>query len=588
MGKIPESTIQAVMDRTDIVAVVGEHVRLTRAGKEYKGLCPFHGERTPSFFVVPEKGIFYCFGCGKGGDAARFLMEFEKLSYPEAIRELGAKAGVVVEQGLPELSDGADRERNDLFELYDRLSQTFAWMLETQSAASQARELLLKRGIGDEVRKDFRLGYAPSDHSWLAGFLGKKGYSPAFLASSGLFSSRNPEWPLFADRLVFPIMDSRGRCVSFGGRLLNGDGPKYLNGPETPIYRKQDNLFAFDRAKDTIRASNRAIICEGYMDAISFHAAGIKDAVAPLGTAFTDRQAKLVRRLAEVAVFALDADEAGQNAIARSLPVAIRAGIDPRVALLPGGKDPSEILENEGPEALHKVMEFTINAGDFLVRRARLLFDVSTLEGKAKAVDFFMPYGEAFESEIKRDSFFEITARALLVSPSSLRADFVNKRRSAASGTPLPQNRDEQVRRSRELTLMLAVAVHGSFFQKVRSQLKLEDIEDRRAREVFIALEECFRAETMDVANIAERIGAPELRAALLEATASGEFDERPERLVEDGLANARKRGLEKRLGRILERLGEGGVAEIQELLTEKMHLDEELAKLKDERDERP
>jgi len=589
MTRIPDSVIESIKSKTDIVAVVGEHVRLTRAGKEYRGLCPFHNEKTASFYVVPDKGIFYCFGCGKGGDAAKFLMEFERISWPEAMRELGGKIGIEIEETAEQATPEAEFERRSLFELYDRLSKTFAWLLETHASATPARELLDKRGIPPETRIAFRLGYAPADRGWLGRFLSSKGYSPDFLSRSGLFSANHPDWPLFADRLIFPIMDAKGRCVSLGGRLLSGEGPKYLNGPETQIYRKQDTLYAMDRAREAMRASNMAILCEGYMDAISFHAAGVKEAVAPLGTAFTENQARSVRRLADKAVFVFDADEAGQNAIVRALPIAVRAGLEVEAAVMPGGKDPSEILEKEGAGSLHKIGDFTISGGDFLIKRARKLFDSGTMEGKAKAAEFLHPFAEALDSEVRRDAFFEMASRHLHVDPESMKRDFVRRAKGRDVGFEKSQSREGAVGgRNPELSLLVAVAVHPSSFPRMRSSIDLDDLDDPLAREIYLALEESYRAETLDLPSIVARIGPEDLGKSIMEAAASGEFDEQPDRLVEDGVRIARRKKLSKSLDSILDRLQGSSERETQELLAEKMHLDAELASLKDTRDERP
>ena len=589
MTRIPDVVVESIKDKTDIVAVIGEHVRLTKSGKEYRGLCPFHSEKTPSFYVVPDKGIFYCFGCGKGGDAAKFLMEFDRLSWPEAMRELGKRLGIEIEEREGPVAPEAELERQSLFELYDRLSKTFAWLLESHPAAATARELLDRRGIAQAIREEFRLGYAPPDRSWLGRFLSSKGYSPDFLAKSGLFSANHPDWPLFADRLIFPIMDAKGRCVSLGGRLLSGDGPKYLNGPETSIYHKQDTLYALDRARDAIRTANHAIICEGYMDAISFHADGIKEAVAPLGTAFTENQAKAIRRLAEKVLFVFDADEAGQNAIVRALPIAVRAGLQTEAATIPGGKDPSEILEKEGAGSLHKMQDFTISGGDFLIKRARKLFDSGTMEGKAKAVEFLHPFIQALDSEVRRDAFFDTVSRHFRVDPESMKRDFERrtKGRDEVVGHSQPQGAAAIGGRNPELSLMLAVTIHASLFSRIRSSIEIDDLDDPRARELFLALEESYRAGTMDLSSIVDRIAPQDLGKSVIEAAASGEFDEQSDRLIEDGIRNVRKKSLGKKLESILERLQDSSGRETQELLAEKMHLDAELANLKDMRDER-
>ncbi|HUX40944.1 MAG TPA: DNA primase [Rectinemataceae bacterium] len=589
MTRIPDSLVESIKEKTDIIAVIGEHVRLTRAGKEYKGLCPFHNEKTPSFYVVPDKGIFYCFGCGKGGDAAKFLMEFEKSSWPEAMRDLAHRVGIEIVGTEDYIPPEQERNRQSLFELYDRLSKTFAWFLESHPSAAAAREVLDKRRIPEEIRSEFRLGYAPADRQWLGSFLAAKGYSREFLSTSGLFSANHPDWPLFADRLTFPIMDVKGRCISFGGRLLAGEGPKYLNGPETEIYRKQNTLYALDRAREAIRKSNRAILCEGYMDAISLHAAGIKEAVAPLGTAFTENQARSILRLAERALFVFDADEAGQNAIAKGLTLAVSVGLEVEAAILPGGKDPSEILEKEGPDALHKIEDFTISGGDFLIGRARKLFDLGTMEGKAKAVEFLHPFAQALDSDVRRDAFFTMASRYFHVDPESMRRDFERRRKGRDEVIENSRSREgaSAAGRSPEFALLLAVVTHAFLYPRLRSSIDLDDLEDFRARELYLALEESYRAETMDIASIVARIDSEELGKSIMEAAVSGEFDEQSDRLIEDGIRNARKKSLVRRLELLLERLEDSSGPETQELLVEKMHLDAELAGLKDMRDER-
>ncbi|NLJ45308.1 MAG: DNA primase, partial [Treponema sp.] len=390
MKRIRKDSLEAVLGRTDVAAVIGEYVRLQRSRSGYKGLCPFHNEKTPSFNVVPEKGLFYCFGCQKGGDVIAFLREIEGLSFVEAVERLAEKAGVQLEyegaDGFPDEAARESRERDTLYELYERLTSTFQWLLREHPSGKAAREYLDRRKVSREIQESFRLGYAPRDRRWLFDFLRKKGYSPEFLAGTGLFSRDHPDRALFADRVMFPITDYRGRSVAFGGRLLQGDGPKYLNSPESRVFHKQDNLFALSTSAKAIRQDRTALICEGYMDVLAFHQAGIGYAVAPLGTAFTDGQARLLRRYADQAVFCFDSDDAGQRATEKALMTAARIGLRAKVLVLEGGKDPAEILETRGEEELKKLSIFTINGDDFVVRRARTARDTTTAEGKALAL----------------------------------------------------------------------------------------------------------------------------------------------------------------------------------------------------------
>ena len=601
MSLIPEATVRTILDRTDIVAVIGDYVRLEKRGGRWLGLCPFHAEKTPSFNVDREKGFFYCFGCRKGGDVVTFLREHEKMGYREALEELARRAGVPIE--LEEAPSEEERARKALLELYERLAAAFHYLLVEHPSGEAARAVLRRRAISDELREEFRLGYAPRDRRWLHGFLLKKGYSADFLSRSGLFAERHPDFPLFADRLIFPIAQARGEVIAFGGRLLESEGPKYINSPDTALFHKQENLFALDKALPAIKKEGAALVCEGYMDALSFHAAGLRFAVAPLGTAFTERQAKLLKRWASQVVLAFDADPAGQRAAEKSVVLAAAAGLEPRVAVLPGGKDASEILEKEGPESLQKLRDLTINGSEFLVRRARELFDIGSVEGKAKAAAFLNPYAEALDSEVKRDAFFDLASRELKADPRSLRSDYedakkgISTRRTAKGASPEGSG-PMPASRTPDLLFMAAVATNADLFGGVRSLLSLEELDDPRARDLYIALEECFRAEETGLDSILGRITDEPLRVFVFERAATGEFSENAERFVEDGLKALRLRSLERRRAKVLERMADfretGSEAwtetegpSLNDLMYEKMYLDAELAKIKGERDER-
>ncbi|MBL8968851.1 MAG: toprim domain-containing protein, partial [Spirochaetaceae bacterium] len=494
-----------------------------------------------------------------------------------------------------------ERERRALLELYERLAAAFTYLLVEHPSGEGARAVLRRRAVPDGLRDEFRLGYAPRDRRWLHGFLQKKGYSGDFLRRSGLFAEKHPDFPLFADRLMFPIAQARGEVVGFGGRLLEGEGPKYINSPDTALFHKQENLFALDKALPAIKKEGVALICEGYMDAISFHAAGLRNAVAPLGTAFTEKQARLLKRWAQTLLLAFDADPAGQRAAEKSVVLAAAAGLEARVVVLPGGKDASEILEKEGPESLQKVRDLTINGGEFLVRRARELFDIASVEGKARAAAFLNPYLDALDSEVKRDAFFDLASRELRADPRSLRSDYedqkkgIQPRRNAAAA-PDGVSGPAPAARTPDLLFMAAIAANEGLFAKVRSLLSLEDLDDPRARDLYIALEESFRAEERGIEAALGRVSDESLRTFVLERAASGEFSENAERFVEDGILRIRRRSLERRRGKVLERMAdfretdpsrEAEGPSLNDLLYEKMYLDAELAKMKGERDER-
>ncbi len=607
MARIPETVIQDVLDKTNYIAVYQEKIRLIKKGGKWWGLCPFHAEKTPSFSVDAERGLFYCFGCQKGGSLIDFLMETDKLNFVEAVEELAEKAHVCIPK-QEYRSDETEDERLQLYSLYEKLANAFHWLLRSHESAAHARVILAKRAISDALIESFRLGYAPSDRAWLFQFLRNKGFSPEFLARTGLFSSRNPEFPLFADRIIFPIADQRGRVIAFGGRLLAGDGPKYINSPDTPIFHKQENLFALDKALPAMKESDCALVCEGYMDALSFHAAGIGYAVAPLGTAFTSKQAQVLHRRASSLILCFDSDEAGQKAAERACSIAVSAGLETRVLPMTEGKDASEILEKYGPEALKKLLQYSINSGDFLIRRVERLFNLATVDGKSKASQFFYPYLDALDSDVKRAAFLDDVARRMGISPQGLLADYRRAARLQARSYEGPGDRTSHggpIRqglgtRTADLFFMSAVILNPETFSRVKPQVRLEDLEDPRARDIYQALEEASAHDTKETGSILALINDDAAKRFVLAVAASGELDNEPERIVDDGIRSVRIRICERDTMRVVAeigRLSSGGGADdqngkkerqeaIHSLLQKKMKIDEEIAQLKGEVDE--
>ncbi len=471
MRRIAEACVQDILARTDIVRVGGDFVRLEQKGGRWWGCCPFHNERTPSFCVTPEKDFFYCFGCKKGGGAVTFLMESERMSYPEALEYLAKKAGVdiVYEQGTA--APREDERRKALLELNSRIAGVFHYILRNKEEARPALEYLHSRGLDDGVIDAFQLGWAPDDGFWLHDFLTKKGYEADFLSASMLFAKKNPRFSFFRSRIVFPIPDSRGEILGFGGRLLHGDGPKYLNSSESELFQKGRQLFGHFQALSSLRATGKAILCEGYMDVISLHQAGITNAVAPLGTAFTENQALLLKRLCTAVQLAFDSDSAGQAATERAAIICEKAGLDCFVTQSGGSKDASETLEKDGPDVLKKDMGNAINVMDFLVQRA-LSLDTGGISGKSGAIQSLFPYLESIQSEIRREACIGIISQRFGVDRQAILRDFSRR------GQARPTKKDEgtatggrRISPGRELYLMLAVAVHRRFFPQVRAAM---------------------------------------------------------------------------------------------------------------------
>jgi len=615
MNRISETTIQEVNDRADPLTIIGDYVRLEKRGGRYWGLCPFHNEKTPSFSVDPDRKFFYCFGCHKGGTVVSFLMEMEKIPYPEAIETLAKRFDIpVVYEGERRVSE--DESRSDkteqLAELYQRVAGSFHHILLHTEAGKKAKAYVDFRSINAEMLELFRLGYAPRDRSWLYTFLQKKGYSEEFLAESGLFSKKNPRSSFFAHRLMFPITDRQGRTVAFGGRILEGEGPKYLNSSESPLYKKRETLFAIDLAMGEIRKTKEVYLCEGYMDVIALHQAGLTNAVAPLGTAFTEEQARLLRRWAERVLLVFDRDSAGQQATVKGILTCRAAGLECAVVNLTAGllhlgveggtrdkgeadtppelKDPADILKYAGPEALQKGAKCFINDFEYLVDRGRALFDITSSEGKAHGVAFLFPYLETLESEVSRDSCVGAIADAFGVDRTAVRKDFEKRREPRKSTTSSNETIEKrEVRMNDELFLMMAAVTNPSLYPTVRAELSIEEVQDPRAKELFIALEESFREDSLGMDSLLSRIEDGDLRAFILQHSASEAFSTQPEKLVFDGIKRIKEKRLQRRRAEIVLKLrtarneGMGTDRQLDDLLSEKVHIDAELLRLKED-----
>jgi len=369
---IPDDVIREVRDRTDLVSLVGNYVRLKKQGASFKGLCPFHPEKTPSFYVHPARGFYHCFGCSASGDAFSFLMRLEGRAFPEVARDLAERAGVEIPDLAPAERAEADRARareRRLVDLMDAAAGFYVEQLRDHPHGGIARRLLEERGVPPEVAETFRLGYAPASWDALGRALDAAGWSPADAETVGLLVPRRQgrgHYDRFRHRLVFPVADVHGRIVAFSGRALPppageptpGDPPaKYVNSPESPLYRKGDVLFGLHEARVAIRREGWAVVCEGNFDLLALHTAGIPNAVAPLGTALTEAQARLLRRFAERAVLLFDGDAAGKKAVRAAYPVLARVGLAARVVTLPAGEDPDSFLRARGADALRQRVE---------------------------------------------------------------------------------------------------------------------------------------------------------------------------------------------------------------------------------------
>ena len=398
---IPHEYIEELVRRSDVVDVVGSYVQLKRKGRLYAGLCPFHNEKTPSFYVYPETQSFYCFGCGAGGDVITFVKKINALSYPEAVKMLAARAGMPE----PEEDDGTGRMRSRILSMNKEAARFFhACLNSSVDEAAQARAYWRRRGLDDRTIARFGLGYAPNDGQALYHFLRDKGYTQAELDASGLFK-RSPSgriYCLFWRRVITPIFDLRGNVIAFGGRVMDDSKPKYVNSPETLVYRKSETVFALQMAKKD--PSRRYVLCEGYMDVISMQQAGIGTAVCACGTALTQGQVKLLSEYADEVILCYDSDEAGQKATLRSLGLFQSSPVQVGVLNIPNAKDPDEYIKKYGAERFRELLDKAGNALDFRLGRARAKYDLAQdnqrLEYIQEAVDILADGTTPTEKEL--------------------------------------------------------------------------------------------------------------------------------------------------------------------------------------------
>lgn len=413
-----QELFQEIKEKTDIVSVISEYVSLRKAGRSLLGLCPFHSEKTPSFNVNAEKQFFYCFGCGAGGDVFSFLMKIENLEFIEAAHRLAERAGVLwPDQGAGE----KDEEKADLYRINHLAADFFHYCLVKTQLGKRAWEYLRQRGLTEEIRDKFQLGYSPPGWSHLTDLLKKKAISLEAASSIGLLGfGENGYYDRFRDRIIFPIADSQGRIVGFGGRVIGQGEPKYLNSPESALFHKGRFVYGLNLAKESIRNQQRSIIMEGYMDVVQAHQHGFTNTVASLGTSLTREQAKLIKRHAAEAVLAYDADSAGQNATIRGMELLQEAGLKVRILRPPAGEDPDSFLKKQGGPAFAALLEQAASLIEFKIEHVLSQFDVNSPEGKIAALQAVLPELGAIESGVSREYYIRQLVRRIGVSENAI------------------------------------------------------------------------------------------------------------------------------------------------------------------------
>lgn len=461
-GRIPEEVIQQVQEKTDILDLIGQYVDLKKTGRNYFGLCPFHSEKSPSFAVHPEKRLFHCYGCGESGNVFTFLMKIEGYDFPEAVRYLAEKVGIdIPREDTTREKPEAVKKKEKMVQAHELAAKLFHHVLLHTDAGKDALHYLEQRKIQPETIQTFGLGYSPDRWDFLATFLEKRGFSLTFLEEAGLLScneSKGRHYDKFRGRIMFPIQDSQGNTVAFGGRVLGDGTPKYLNSSESPIFSKSRLLFNLHRARSHMRKAREAILFEGYVDVISAWQAGIYNGIASLGTALTDEQAKIISRNVESVIVCYDSDNAGMEAAFKGAKILSDMGCLVKVAQMPGGMDPDEYIRQYGGERFKKdILSTAISMTAFRLQMIKRKYQMNDEGQRIRYIQEALEEIAQLSSAIERDHYLRQLADEFHLSLEALKQDLykVNKilQKKAKNRDNLSKEWNNSIDNSRQLTV---------------------------------------------------------------------------------------------------------------------------------------
>lgn len=523
-GRIPGGKIEEVRDRADIVDVISEYLTLRKAGRNFVGLCPFHKEKAPSFTVNRDKQIFYCFGCGEGGNVFSFLMKIDNLSFPEAVRSLARKKGIVIPE---DVMTREERDRTSIKEQIIRVNQMatghFSQNLFSQ-AGREAREYLKKREISEPVVREFHLGYALDGWRYLRDFLEKEKISVKLAEQAGLVVAKTDGKGSFYDRfrgrLIFPIEDSGGRVIAFGGRTIGKGEPKYLNSPESAVYVKGRCLYGLHKTKDDIRKAGFVIIVEGYFDFLALWNAGVTNVVATLGTALTKDHVDLIRRYTGHCIAVFDPDEAGKKALARSIELFMAGNIIAKVVVLPNGLDPDQYIRKFGKETFDKVVANAQSMIDYYIET--VIGSVGSVEEKLKTVRDALPFIANIDSAIDRNLFIKRISEKLGIEQELLKREiqhFLSSKNRAPSHAPQVQDNGRVDQVELELSLIQIMLEYPGKIPEIFQAGVLDYLTNAELREFTDVLKAAFDREkgiNFDSAMLVDRLETKTLREKLL------------------------------------------------------------------------
>ena len=519
-GLIPDEIIDRILGQADVVEVIQSYMPLKRSGRNFKALCPFHDEKTPSFMVHPEKGIYKCFGCGKGGNVIHFVMEREHLTFPEAVRALGERYGIHVPEASSERRPGQFKK--------DALSQAVAMaasyyhklLVDGDHGGKQAMAYLAERGVSKAIVERFQIGWAPESWDAVRTYGGYKEFTDSVLAAAGLLARSEKKgnyFDMLRARVILPIRDVRGKVVGFSGRVLDDSEPKYLNTPETALFNKRNVLFGLYEAREAVLREKRVVVVEGQLDFITLFQAGFEAAVASQGTAFTPEQARLLKRYAQTVVFAYDSDAAGQKATVRSFQALIEQELDVKVAPMPAGFDPDKLVREQGIEAFRERVGSAMDLIAFEHQVLKAEHDAATGAGRAAMAGALMETVRAAANPVLRNEYIGRAAALTGIPEETLRIEL---RRSGKGRSTLGTRAatTERARNSAECELVALAVNSESVGKALRERIAPADLADADCRELIEALFKMLdESEAATAEALMRRVERPELAGLVSE-----------------------------------------------------------------------
>ncbi|HIE43350.1 MAG TPA: DNA primase [Candidatus Omnitrophica bacterium] len=531
---IPEEIINRILAEADIVRIIEEFWPLKPAGKNYKALCPFHQEKTPSFIVSPEKQIFHCFGCGKGGNVFHFIMEQEKMSFPEAVKFVGERLGIHIE----ERTTGTVSQ---LYSLLEQMNSMFVRFLYSPSGKGAYR-YLINRGIKEKTLKDFSLGFAPDARIQLRE-INNKGFPSTLLEKGGIITKKDQkEYPYFRRRIIFPIFNPRGKVIAFGGRNLDESSLKYLNSPETEIFEKGKTLYGLNLTKKAILNTKKAIITEGYMDLITLYQAGIQNAVASLGTSLTRWQVKILSRMVETVYVIYDSDIAGEKASLRALELCIEEGLTSLISTLPSSEDPDSFIRKYGKEKFLHQLTQSRNIVQFYLEYLKKHYDSREVEGKIRIAKEILPIIDKIPSELRKSEYIKMLAEELNTEEyillaemkrhhSSLREQAGRRIRPVGSSN---LNLSFPTQEELILSLLMEKDVHGESIHSLITREEIDDFQEELCREIAHQIYKRVKDKKEVNPSVLMSFLSPDARAVLSQIMVKKFIYQDPQRLIRD------------------------------------------------------